>query len=210
MKFENLRRRAEITASVRRFFAGRGYLEVETPIWCEAPIPEAHIDPFRAEGGYLQASPELFMKRLLAAGSGPVFQITKAFRKGERGAKHVPEMSLLEWYTPHADYTALMEACQGLFCAIADDLGLGSSIKVGEKEIDLKKPWRKVSVGEAYRLYGSCSAEEALSSGRFDEIMGLEIEPMLCGETPVILYDYPASMGALARKKERREPGRAL
>lgn len=197
----NIRRRAEITASVRRFFVEKGYLEVETPIWCEAPIPEAHIDPFEAEGGYLQASPELYMKRLLAAGSGPIFQITKAFRKGERGAKHVPEMTMLEWYTPDADYTALMEDCQGLFRAIAGELGMGHTLDVNGKGVRLEKPWRRLSVKEAYALYGSCSMDEALALDRFDEIMGLEVEPKLCGETPVILYDYPAPMGALARKK---------
>ena len=201
MNMKNLRRRAEVTASVRRFFVEKGYLEVETPIWTEAPIPEAHIDPFQAENGFLQASPELYMKRLLASGSGPIFQITKAFRKGERGEKHIPEMTLLEWYTPGGTYESLMEDCQGLFLAIARDLGLGDTLEVKGRSIDLKSDWKRLTVSEAYGLYGSCSMEKALLEGRFDEVMGLEVEPRLCGETPVILYDYPAPMAALARRK---------
>lgn len=198
---DNLRRRAEVTASVRRFFVAKGYLEVETPLWVPAPIPEAHIDPLEADTGYLQASPELCMKRLLAAGSGPIFQITKAFRKGERGAKHIPEMTLLEWYTPHADYQSLMADCQELLAAIARDLGLGTTLSVKGNTIHLDRPWRRLTVNEAYALYGSISMDQALAEGRFDEVMGLEVEPRLCGETPVLLCDYPTPMAALARRK---------
>lgn len=199
---ENLRRRAQITASVRRFFTGKGYLEVETPLWVPAPIPEAHIDPLEAGNGYLQASPELCMKRLLAAGSGPIFQITKAFRKGERGAKHIPEMTMLEWYTPGADYESLMADCQGLFLAVAQDLGLGTTLSVQGKPIHLDRPWKRLTVKDAYSLYGSEPMDQALSGDRFDEVMGLEVEPRLCGDTPVILCDYPAPMAALAKRKE--------
>lgn len=199
--FDNLKRRAAITQSVRHFFIEKGYLEVETPLWVPAPIPEAHIDPLEAGSGYLQASPELSMKRLLAAGSGPIFQITKAFRKGERGAKHIPEMTLLEWYTPHADYESLMVDCQGLFCRIARDLGMGSSIEVKGEPLYLDRPFRRLTVAEAYALYGSLTVAEALAQDRFDEVMGLEVEPKLGGDTPVILCDYPAPMAALARRK---------
>lgn len=198
---DNLRRRAAVTAAVRRFFTEKGYLEVETPLWVPAPIPEAHIDPLEAGTGYLQASPELCMKRLLAAGSGPIFQITKAFRKGERGAKHIPEMTLLEWYTPHADYESLMADCRGLFLAIARDLGLGASLEVKGQTIHLDRPWKRLTVKEAYTLHGSLPMEDALATDRFDEVMGLEVEPKLCGDTPVLLCDYPAPMAALARRK---------
>ncbi|WP_300667957.1 EF-P lysine aminoacylase EpmA [Desulfoluna sp.] len=201
INLDNLRRRAEVTASVRRFFMARGYLEVETPLCVPAPIPEAHIDPLEAGSGYLQASPELCMKRLLAAGAGPIFQITKAFRKGERGAKHIPEMTLLEWYTPFADYESLMEDCRGLFLAIARDLGLGESLDVKGKTIHLDRPWRRLTVKEAYALYGSLPVEEALAQDHFDEVMGLEVEPRLCGDTPVLLCDYPTPMAALAKRK---------
>jgi len=202
INLDNLRRRAEVTASVRRFFVAKGHLEVETPLWVPAPIPEAHIDPLEAGDGYLQASPELCMKRLLAAGSGPIFQVTKAFRKGERGAKHIPEMTMLEWYTPHADYESLMEDCRGLLTAIARDLGLGSTLEVKGKTIHLDRPWRRLTVKEAYELYGSVPMKEALAEDRFDEIMGLEVEPRLCGDTPVLLCDYPTPMAALAKRKE--------
>jgi len=202
INLDNLRRRAAITSSVRRFFMEKGYLEVETPLCVPAPIPEAHIDPLEAGNGYLQASPELCMKRLLAAGSGPIFQITKAFRKGERGAKHIPEMTLLEWYTPYTDYESLMEDCRGLFLRIARDLGLGETLEVKGKTIHLGWPWKRLTVNEAYGLYGSIPMEKALADDRFDEVMGLEVEPRLCGDTPVLLCDYPTPMAALAKRKE--------
>ncbi|BCS94449.1 EF-P lysine aminoacylase GenX [Desulfoluna limicola] len=202
INLENLRRRAAITSSVRRFFMEKGYLEVETPLCVPEPIPEAHIDPLEAGNGYLQASPELCMKRLLAAGSGPIFQITKAFRKGERGAKHIPEMTLLEWYTPHADYESLMEDCRGLLLRIARDLGLGETLEVKGKTIHLDRPWKRLTVNEAYALYGSLPMEKALVEDRFDEVMGLEVEPRLSGDTPVLLCDYPSPMAALAKRKE--------
>ena len=202
INLENLRRRAAITHSVRCFFIEKGYLEVETPLRVPFPIPEAHIDPQEAGDGYLQASPELCMKRLLAAGSGPIFQITKAFRKGERGAKHIPEMTLLEWYTPHADYNDLMADCQGLFLRIARDLGLGDVLEVKGKPLHLNRPWRRITVEEAYALYGSLPMAEAIAQDRFDEVMGLEVEPKLGCDTPVLLCDYPAPMAALAKRKE--------
>ena len=90
--------------SIRDFFTQNGYLEVDTPIRCPSIIPEAHIDPVTSENFYLQASPELCMKRLLSRGFDKIFQICKCFRKNERGAFHLPELTLLEWYTKNHTY----------------------------------------------------------------------------------------------------------
>ena len=110
--FAALRARAALTTRVRRFFAGRGYLEVETPALGAAVVVDAHLHPLvtavhRDPGGsgggavrYLQTSPEAHMKRLVAAGSGPVWQSFRAFRDGESGPRHNPEFTLLEWYAP--------------------------------------------------------------------------------------------------------------
>ena len=90
--------RARIVQAIRQFFTEKNYLEVETPVLIPAPAPETHIDAIRAGDVYLQPSPELCMKRLLAAGYPKIFQISKCFRSEERGERHLPEFTLLEWY----------------------------------------------------------------------------------------------------------------
>ena len=87
--------RAKIIGALRAFFAVHGYLEVETPIRIPGPLPEAHIEAVSSDGWYLQTSPELCMKQLLAAGYKRIFQICKCFRHQERGAKHLPELTML-------------------------------------------------------------------------------------------------------------------
>ncbi|MGL4512298.1 MAG: EF-P lysine aminoacylase EpmA [Lacipirellulaceae bacterium] len=98
---ELLRRRAELLAALRAWFVGRGFLEVDTPIASREVIPERHIQPVALSSGeWLQASPEMAMKRLLCAGSGAIFQVAHAFRAGERGRLHAPEFTMVEWYRP--------------------------------------------------------------------------------------------------------------
>ena len=103
-KRDRLRVRAGMIQAVREFFTGRGYLEVDTPNRIPAPAPECHIDAVPSGTWFLHTSPELCMKRLLAAGYPAVFQICKCFRDGERGRLHLPEFSLLEWYRSGIDY----------------------------------------------------------------------------------------------------------
>jgi lysyl-tRNA synthetase class 2 len=144
------------------------------------------------------------MKRLLAAGFARIYQICKCYRQGERGRRHLPEMTMLEWYATDCDYTHLMADCEGLIPHVAQALGLPSRIHYQGRAIDLASPWPRLSVAEAFLRHGDCSADEALARGRFDEVMGLMIEPLLGWGRPVFLYDYPAACGALARLK----PGR--
>jgi len=200
----NLYRRAQVLAAVRRFFADRGYLEVETPLRIPAPAPEAHIDPQPAGDWYLQTSPELCMKRMVAAGFPKIYQICKCFRLGERGGRHLPEMTMLEWYTAGRDYRHMMAQCEALIPFVAHALDIGPVLTYQLRAIDLTPPWPRLSVQEAFARYGPCDMATALDRGRFDEIMGLTIEPLLGWRQPVILYDYPAALGALARLK----PGR--
>ena len=93
-----------ILRSIRDFFHRRNYLEVETPCRIPAPAPELYIDAEPAGAWYLQTSPELCMKRLLSAGFPRIYQICRCFRRRERGARHLPEFTLLEWYTAGAGY----------------------------------------------------------------------------------------------------------
>ncbi len=196
-----LRQRARIIASVRAFFNAAGYLEVETPVRIPAPAPEAHIDAQEAGNWFLQTSPELCMKRLLAYGYEKIFHICPCFRKGERGARHLPEMTLLEWYAAGADYLDLMKQCEELIVFVADQLGIGRRLTYLGRSVDLTPPWERLSVDEAFRRFGGLSADKALDRDCFDEKMGIDIEPHLGIERPVFLYDYPARCGALARLK---------
>ncbi|MBW1997663.1 MAG: EF-P lysine aminoacylase GenX [Deltaproteobacteria bacterium] len=198
----NLWLRARIIQAIRDFFVDRGYLEVETPYLIPAPTPETHIDPIETEGGFLHTSPELCMKRLLSSGYRKIFQICKSFRRGERGAVHLPEFTILEWYRAGIDYRAIMEECEEMIWGIAHLLSLGKSIGYRGNQISLERPWVWMSVCEAFELYSSSTMEEALSNGMFHEIMAREIEPRLGIERPVFLYDYPGQLAALSQIKK--------
>ncbi|MCU0561477.1 MAG: EF-P lysine aminoacylase EpmA [Desulfobacterales bacterium] len=198
-KHIHLKRRAAMIAAIRGFFTANGYLEVETPLRLPLPLPEAHIELFDSEGWVLQPSPETCMKRLLAAGHPKIFQICKCFRKAERGRRHLPEMTLLEWYAAGDTYTDLMVCCEALLPRIACELGSGAILPYQGRRIDLTPPWQRLTVREAFDRFAAMPLEAALAQGRFDEMMGLMIEPNLGLERPVFLTDYPAEHASLAR-----------
>ena len=197
----NLILRAEILHLIRGFFRAHGFLEVETPIRIPVPLPEAHIDLIGSEGWVLQPSPEICMKPLVAAGCERIFQICKCFRKGERGRRHLPEMTMLEWYSAVETYSELMTRTEQLILYIAQGLGLENTLAYQGGRIDLSPPWPRLTVAEAFRRYASLPADAALTQGRFDELMGMEIEQRLGAERPVFIHDYPAACGSLARLK---------
>jgi lysyl-tRNA synthetase class 2 len=195
-KQQHLEKRARILQQVRAFFIGRGLLEVETPQRIPANAPEPYIDAVTADGWVLHTSPELAMKRLLAAGFPDLFQLCRVWRDSERGARHLPEFTLLEWYRKDADYTALMADCE----ALLESLVPSARLTWQGTTIELTPPWPRLSVAEAFRRYASCTVEEALVAGRFDEVLALEVEPRF-GPGPLFLTDYPAPHAALARLK---------
>ena len=198
---KNLQLRACIIQAIRRFFVDRDYLEVETPIRIPAPATEAHIDAVESGNWFLQTSPELCMKRLLAAGFPRIFQICKCFRLGERGRLHLPEMTLLEWYRADSSYRDMMNECETLIGHITREVSSKNMISYQGSEIDLTPPWRRISVAEAFEKFTPMTMDAALETDRFDEIMVEAIEPNLAQPQPIFLYDYPASRGALARLK---------
>ncbi|MFH1123813.1 MAG: EF-P lysine aminoacylase EpmA [Pseudomonadota bacterium] len=191
--------RARTVQALRRFFIERGYLEVETPYLIPAPTPECHIEPIRAGHAFLHTSPELCMKRLLAAGYPSIFQICPCFRQDERGERHLPQFTLLEWYRVGADYFDLMEECEEMVLFVAHELGFGERLGYRGNPVSFQRPWQRISVNEAFARYASISMKDALESGRFDLIMVEEIEPRLGTLQPTFLYDYPSSLAALAR-----------
>ncbi len=196
-----LMRRSRMINSIRNFFLDHDYLEVETPQLIPAPAPETHIDAIKAEGFFLHTSPELCMKRLLAAGFPRIFQITKCFRNNERGEFHLPEFTMLEWYHSGIEYRQLMEECRELILNVSEQLGSPNKIRYRGRDCGLKSDWEKISVSRAFEKYSHLSMKDSLDKGLFDVMMATEIEIHLGTSTPTFLYDYPASHAALSRLK---------
>jgi len=198
-----LRKRAELMQAIRRFFVDRDYIEVDTPVRLPVLIPEAYNEPVESGNCYLQTSPEICMKRILAeTGCQKIFQLCPCFRKNERGDRHLPEFTMLEWYRAHCDYFSLMDECEELVKYLALDDGQRQHLAFQGKDIDLTKSWMRLSVTEAFRKYSSVPLDRALKDNQFEEILCQEIEPELGVDVPVFLYDYPVVLGALARKKK--------
>lgn len=198
---KTLKLRAAILREIRDYFSAAGYLEVETPFRIPAPAPEAHIEAEPSGDWYLHPSPELCMKRLLAAGYPRIFQICRCFRSRERGRRHLPEMTMLEWYTAGHNYLDMMDQCESLIGALRGGLDISQPLSYQGCRIDLSPPWERMTVAEAFRRFAAVSMQRALAEGRFDEILGLEIEPRLGISRPVFLHDYPVPCGSLARLK---------
>lgn len=201
-RMDSLHLRSGMVHSIRRFFHDLDFIDVETPLLIPAPAPEEHIEAVPAGKWFLQTSPELCMKRLLAAGYEKIFQIGKCFRKDERGGRHLPEFTILEWYRAHADYYDLMEDCENMVGQIASDLGMNGLIFPSGRQISLEKPWGRITVDEAFIRYAGRSVSETLEKGCFDETLTTAVEPHLGVDRPVFLCDYPKEMAALARLKE--------
>jgi len=196
-----LQQRARIVQGIRQFFVKEGYLEVETPHRIPAPAPESHIEAVPSDPWFLHPSPELCMKRMMAAGYDRIFQICRCWRERERGNKHLPEFTLLEWYKAEGDYLSSMNECEKLIRSVAWAIGLGQKIIFRGRQIDLSNPWERISVKEAFHCYARTSVSEALEKNLFDEIMVRDIEPNLGVDKPTFIYDYPAQRGSLARLK---------
>ncbi|MDP3696215.1 MAG: EF-P lysine aminoacylase EpmA [Desulfocapsaceae bacterium] len=209
LDLQGLRFRAAFFHSLRSFFVRQQFLEVDTPIRQPLLIPEVNIEPLASEGWFLQASPELCMKRMLAAGCSRIFQLCNCFRKGERGRLHLEEFTMLEWYRTDAGYEALMADCEALLGFLLADLdGMapcafdGEVLRVDERVISLQPPWDRLSVHEAFTRYSPVPIEQAMADDVFDAILVEYVEPNLGKDRPLFLYDYPVELGSLARRKE--------
>ncbi len=209
---ETLRLRAEMLAQIRAFFSAREVLEVETPLLAAASVTDLHLQALScryrgpgADGGrelFLQTSPEFAMKRLLAAGSGPIFQICKAVRDGEAGRRHNPEFTILEWYRPGWDHHRLMDEIDELLGEI-----LGT--RPGERLTYAEAFERYAAIDphsasdEALRLRVEALGMDSTDGLRRDDLLDLilthVIEPKLGHCQPTLIHDYPASQASLAR-----------
>jgi elongation factor P--(R)-beta-lysine ligase len=201
-KSQALYLRAGLISSLRHFLFQQDFLEVETPVRIPSPAPEEHIEAIPSDGWFLQTSPELCMKRLLAAGYPRIFQICKCFRAGERGARHLPEFTMLEWYIAGFDYHQLMDQCEALLLAAFQKTGHERSIVWRNMAIHLDAPWERITVADAFFRYAPMSCEQALAQDRFDEVLTEHVEPRLGIVQPSFLYDYPAQLAALSKIKK--------
>lgn len=201
-KSQVLQMRAKLIQSIRNFFIQNKFLEIETPVRIPSPAPEEHIEAIGSDNWFLQTSPELCMKRMLAAGYPRIFQISKCFRAAERGDKHLPEFTMLEWYVAGFDYQQLMNQCEAMLISAFKDLGIDKNIISQNKEIRLNRPWERITVTNAFLKYAPLAMQEALSQDKFDEIMVEYIEPRLGIDSPTFIYDYPARLAALAKIKK--------
>lgn len=203
---EGLHLRAALFRSIRSFFSEKGFLEVDTPVRSPVLLPERHISAVACDGWFLQPSPEQCMKRLLARGCTTIFQICPCFRAGERGRRHLPEFTMLEWYRVGSDYRDLMRDCEDLVCYVLDDLAGddrfrqlidGSCFRTGS----VAPPWERLAVAPAFARHCPETLEQALAADRFDEVLVEYLEPHLGRSGPVFLVDYPAACASLARLK---------
>lgn len=211
---DTLKRRAQLLADVRRFFAARNVLEVDTPILSQAAPTATYLDSFstdyqppgsKPQKYYLQTSPEFPMKRLLAAGSGDIYQIAKVFRNGELGRRHNPEFTMLEWYRPALDYQGLMAEVDDLLQQVA---GLPAAGKLPYHQafqqylqLDIEQADNAVLRQTALAsIHGLPDNWQTDRDGWLEMLMSELIEPELNRlNQPVIIYDFPASQAQLAK-----------
>lgn len=204
LDIQGLHIRAALFRCIREFFSERGFLEVDTPIRQPVIIPESNIEPLMSDGAYLQTSPELCMKRLLASGCDKIFQICHCFRKNERGRKHLEEFTMLEWYRTDADYHDLMNDCEDLLRftlqyegALYDETDLFAFRFSNNPNLGYTPD--KVTVSDAFARFAPVSLQEALQKDIFDEVLVEFVEPELGKDRPLFLFDYPKELASLAR-----------
>jgi len=200
----NLRARARALSALRHYFARERFLEVETPLRVPAPGVDLHLDAIPASGGYLVSSPELHMKRLLAAGFPRVFQLARASRRDELGLLHEPEFSMLEWYRAFAGLEEVLADTEQLLGEVA--LSVSGEAKLfgpSGQVYDLALPFTRVTVREAFQEYAGIADAVDLSlsdEARYFEMFVAHVEPGLAREArPLFLWKYPANQAALAR-----------
>lgn len=208
--------RAEVLAKIRRFMLGRNILEVETPVLAHATVTDIHLDSFCSTYSnphqktdkilYLQTSPEYAMKRLLASGTGAIYQISRVFRNKEHGKLHNPEFTMLEWYQPGYDHHQLMQAFESLLSFF--DIGQCERISYGDlftQHTGLEPhTCDTVKLGRLAQKYGLLSNGEERSV-LLDFIFSHKIAPTLGNSKPLFVYDYPECQSALARLSDGRQ-----
>lgn len=214
---ETLKKRGEIVREIREFFYKKNVLEVETPALSQATVTDVHLHTFDtkfvgpgyAQGQrlFLQTSPEFHMKRLLCAGSGSIFQISKSFRNEESGRYHNPEFTMLEWYQSDYDHLQLInevdELLQRVLKTAACDIKTYQQVFIDhigfDPLIDDIEKVRRVAL--SYDL-GDFVATETNIDTLLQCLFCFVIEPLIGLKKPIAIYNFPASQAALAKIDE--------
>jgi lysyl-tRNA synthetase class 2 len=208
--------RARIRTDVRRVFDALGFVEVDTPVLSTEVLPEAHIDPIAVQVDgparpphFLQASPEALMKRLLAAGAGPIYQLARSFRAGERGAQHDVEFTLLEWYAPGTTLDDTANVIEQLCRAALGTAGLeriscsqafGDLVGVDPVTAsldELAEAGRRAGLAPPPGVAGGTPEQQW--DRWFELLLAERISPRLGHDRPTMLERWPASQAAFAR-----------
>lgn len=213
-----LRKRAEMLAAIRRFFAARDVLEVDTPAMSHAGVTDVNIHGFKTRyrnetDCYLHTSPEFPMKRLLAAGAGSIYQICKVFRDDEQGRWHNPEFTMLEWYRPGFDHHDLMNEVDLL---LQEVLGTAAADRLTYQDAFLahagcdpfsvsSAELRCCAESRGVVVAGADMASASLDVW-LDLLMSHVVGPALGRSRPAFIYDYPPSQAALARVRKGVAP----
>jgi lysyl-tRNA synthetase class 2 len=207
-----LRQRAQLLQKIRHFFQRRNVLEVDVPLLSRYSVTDPHLDaictdnPHHQKAPYfLQTSPEYAMKRLLAAGSGAIYYLGKAFRKGEQGSRHNPEFTMLEWYRPNFDHHKLMEEVGELVAYVLGEKTCRYLTYRDAFQQTFNVDPHCCDLAELKNL-AQCHIDFQMDSDSRDDWLNLLlaeiIEPQLGVGEPTFLYDYPASQAALAKIAE--------
>jgi lysyl-tRNA synthetase, class II len=211
--------RSRLVSAIRRYLDSHGFVEVETPV-LQPRYGGAFAEPFVTHHNeldvdlYLRIATELYLKRLIVGGLERVYELGKDFRNEGVSYKHQPEFTMLEWYEAYADYRDTMARIEDLVDTVARDVLGSTTVRFREHEIDLAKPWKRLSLTEALAREGVWSRDErglrTLLDGRgidtsrdrtwaqlVDHALSHFIEPGLV--QPTILYDYPVELSPFAR-----------
>lgn len=207
-------------AAIRAFFAERGVLEVDTPVLCASMASDPGLESFGVDTAtsrrYLATSPEFAMKRLLAAGSGPIYQLGHVFRAAESGRWHNPEFCMLEWYRPDVGYRRLMTEVAALLGYLAPGAGACGerafadvfAAATGVDPLRARTRELRALAGERDWAPGRYpeDAEPGARGFWLDLIMGVGIGPSLGHQAPCFVYDYPAEQAMLTRVRPGSPP----
>ena len=205
-----LQARANLYKKIRAFFSEKNILEVETPLLCQHTVTDPHINSFSVPASnnkhyFLQTSPEYAMKRLLAAGSGSIYQITKSFRIGEAGRQHNPEFSMLEWYHIGFNHHDLMDELDAL---LQYTVNTKPAEKITYQQLFLQHLQIDPFIVDVTQLKKVITEKKISFDLNVDHDTALQIllthciEPTLGIEKPLFLYDFPPSQAALSKIRE--------
>jgi lysyl-tRNA synthetase class 2 len=190
---------------LRKFFDERGFFEVETPLLAKEIIPELHIEPIRAASGeFLQSSPELHMKRLVASGARAIYQVTRSFRQDERGPLHNPEFTIVEWYRVGDELQAGIELLDELAQTLLASPAAARTTYAAafQRTLNINPHTATVAELAAATKAAGISVPDGMQADDRDEWLNLllatRVEPQLGHDRPEILYHYPASQASLA------------